>query len=245
MAAGSYVLRRTYVDGDILAASDYVADNQQHIDNQDPQHTDDYSLNVTQMRTFTDTGNVNSESLATTLAGEVERLRYQIKHIKDTINGSTITQWYSKSYTVVVPNGTITSAKLANGATFIQYVRATATNVAINNVTATTLVAIAIAMTRTRVRISANVSQLGSSGTPGGYTITFRLVRNTTVIATHVANVSIGGPPGAIDDEVTRAIFFIDAPGTGPFIYSVSAQTNSSALVSVLGDYQLVLEEIA
>ena len=113
---GNYTLRKTYVDGDILAASDYVADHQQHIDNQDPQHTGDYSDNLSQMRTITDHGDVNSESLATTLAGEIERLRYAIKHIKEKLNGSTITQWYSKSYSTAVPNNSVTSAKIADGA---------------------------------------------------------------------------------------------------------------------------------
>ncbi len=116
MSTGNYTLRKTYVDGDILSATDYIADHQQHIDNQNPLATGAYSDSVTQMRTFTDTGNVNSESLASTLAGEIERLRFAIKHIKETLYGSAITQWYSKSYSVVVPDGTVTNVKIADGA---------------------------------------------------------------------------------------------------------------------------------
>ena len=127
---GNYTLRRTYVDGDILSASDYMLDHQQHIDNQDPQHTDDYSSSVTTMRSNTDHGDVNTESLATTLAGEIERLRYAIKHIKEKLNGSSIAQWYAKSYSLVVGNGTITTAKLADGATFLQYFRAATASIA-------------------------------------------------------------------------------------------------------------------
>jgi hypothetical protein len=244
MAAGSYILRKTYVDGDILAASDYIADHQQHIDNQDPQHTDDYSLNIAQMRTYTDPGDVGSESLATTLAGEIERLRYAVKHIKEKLSGSTITQWYSKSYSVALSNGSVTTAKLADGATFVQYLRAVSSNVAINNVSDTVLVSQAITMTRTRVRIGACVSQLGASGVAGTYQITFKLKRGTVVVATQVAQVPVTTAAGG-EAEATRAFFVVDAPGTGTFTYSVTAISNSGSLISTVGDYQLSLEEVA
>ena len=43
---------------------------------------DDYSTNATQMRLTTDPGESGTESLATSLAGELERIRYAIKEIK-------------------------------------------------------------------------------------------------------------------------------------------------------------------
>lgn len=49
---------------------------------------DDYSIDVTQMQTRTDPGEVGSESLATTLAGEIARIRQMLKEI------SGKNQWY-------------------------------------------------------------------------------------------------------------------------------------------------------
>lgn len=57
--------------GTILTAAIYNADHQNHIDNQTPQQTDDYSVDLTQSRAQT-----KPDTLATSLAGELERLRY-------------------------------------------------------------------------------------------------------------------------------------------------------------------------
>lgn len=78
----------TRATGTILTATIYNGDHQNHIDNGIPAQLDDYSGNVPQMQTATDPGEVGSESLATSMAGEFERLRYAIKDIKGT------TQWY-------------------------------------------------------------------------------------------------------------------------------------------------------
>lgn len=56
-----------------------------------PLQLDDYSVNVTQMQTATDPGGVGSESLATSLAGEIERLRFVLKQLGQ---GA---QWYSSA----------------------------------------------------------------------------------------------------------------------------------------------------
>ncbi len=88
MPAGSYTIT-TRSTGEVLTAAKYNADHQNHIDNFDPAHMDDYSVNLTTMRTATSPGDVGTESLATSLAGELERLRYAIKQAK----GSP-TYWY-------------------------------------------------------------------------------------------------------------------------------------------------------
>lgn len=54
-----------------------------------PSKVDDYSTNATQMQTTTDPGDVGTESLPTSLQGEIERLRFKIKQI---VGGA---QWYS------------------------------------------------------------------------------------------------------------------------------------------------------
>ena len=80
--------------GTVLTATIYNADHQNHVDNQTPQGTDDYSANASQMQSTADPGEVGSESLATSTAGELERLRFAIQEIK-TFLGATAAQWYA------------------------------------------------------------------------------------------------------------------------------------------------------
>lgn len=83
----------TRANGLTLTAAIYNADHENHITNAVPAMHDDYSTNAAEMQTTTDPGEVGSESLATTLAGELERLRYAILDIKQKLDGS-IAQWY-------------------------------------------------------------------------------------------------------------------------------------------------------
>jgi len=78
----------TRANGTVLTATIYNGDHQNHIDNGVPLQLDDYSVNVVQMQTVTDPGGVGTESLATSMAGEFERLRFVLKQIKGT------SQWY-------------------------------------------------------------------------------------------------------------------------------------------------------
>jgi len=71
----------TRATGLTLTASIYNADHQNHIDNHIPAQMDDQSSSVAQMQSNTDPGEVGSESQATTLAGELERLRFMLKDI--------------------------------------------------------------------------------------------------------------------------------------------------------------------
>ena len=54
---------------------------------------DDYSTNVAQMKTVTDPYPAAAESLATSLAGEIERLRYQVDQMRERFNPAG-SQWY-------------------------------------------------------------------------------------------------------------------------------------------------------
>jgi len=78
----------TRAAGSVLTAAIYNADHQNHIDNGVPLQLDDYSSTVAQMQSTVDPGEVGTESQATTLAGELERLRARIKSI------SGLDQWY-------------------------------------------------------------------------------------------------------------------------------------------------------
>ncbi len=79
--------------GTTLTASIYNADHQNHITNGIPSQLDDYSTSVAEMQTNTDPGELGSESQAGSLAGELERLRFAIKEIKQVLD-SNITMWY-------------------------------------------------------------------------------------------------------------------------------------------------------
>ncbi len=78
----------TRATGTILTALIYNTDHQNHIDHNVPVDVDDYSVNAAQMQAVTSPGTVGSESLATTLAGELERLRFMLK----LLHGQS--QWY-------------------------------------------------------------------------------------------------------------------------------------------------------
>ena len=78
----------TRASGLTLTAAIYNTDHQNHINNSVPLQFDDYSVSVAEMQTTTDPGEVGSESQATTLAGELARLRAIINEMKGTA------QWY-------------------------------------------------------------------------------------------------------------------------------------------------------
>lgn len=90
---GLYSLVYTESAGNTILASRRNAEHQNHIDKMEPQYMDDYSANVTTMRTTEDPGESGSESLATTLQGELTRLRHAVLEVKQTLD-SGITYWY-------------------------------------------------------------------------------------------------------------------------------------------------------
>ena len=91
------------VTGEQITAAKYMADHQVHADSQTPQLTEDYSASVAQMQSATDPGELGTESQATTLAGELERLRFAIGDAKGT------TQWYeTPSLSLAAVNTTLT-----------------------------------------------------------------------------------------------------------------------------------------
>lgn len=74
--------------GEILTASKYNADNQLPVTNGTPAGLDDASVDNAAMQATTDPGEVGSESRATSLEGELQRLRFILAEITGR------TQWY-------------------------------------------------------------------------------------------------------------------------------------------------------
>lgn len=108
----------TRASGIVLTAAIYNADHENHITNGVPLQLDDYSSDATEMRVTTDPGESGTESLATTLGGELARLRFTIKEMKKWLNGGVdVAQWYttaSGSVSGTVADSSITMAKLAD-----------------------------------------------------------------------------------------------------------------------------------
>jgi len=78
----------TRATGLVLTAAIYNSDHQNHIDNHIPAQMDDYSTDDATMQTQTDPYPASSTDRPTTLAGELERIRYVLNEI----TGNTY--WY-------------------------------------------------------------------------------------------------------------------------------------------------------
>jgi len=72
---------KTWVATEDVTYSDLNAEFNNILQNLLPAMVDDYSTNVSQMQVMTDPGEVGTESLATTLAGEIARLRFSLKSV--------------------------------------------------------------------------------------------------------------------------------------------------------------------
>lgn len=108
MSSGLYS-HTTRATGTILTAAIYNADHQNHITNDNPSMQGAYSDNVAQMQTQTDPGEVGSESLAGSAAGEWERVRFAIAEIKGT------TYWYTTAATNLGGAGTELNPQVFGG----------------------------------------------------------------------------------------------------------------------------------
>lgn len=100
---GNYTIT-TRASGTILTAGIYNADHQNHVDNNTPQGVGGYSSNQAQMQTQTDPGGVGSESLATSVAGELERMRFILARLGQS------TFWYSAQPVLADSFTTVASA---------------------------------------------------------------------------------------------------------------------------------------
>lgn len=93
--AGSLQPRiKTWVAGEDVTAVDLNAEFDNTLEAMQPSLIDDFSASTTQMRQQTDPGEVGSENPATTLGGEIERLRYELTQIK-----GGVSYWYEAAPT--------------------------------------------------------------------------------------------------------------------------------------------------
>jgi hypothetical protein len=116
---------KTWVANEVLKSSDLNAEFDNVINNFTPTGMDDISQNVSAMQTSVDPGGIGTESLATNLAGEIQRLRYAIKRL---VKRDGSKQWYeapplitssdiatSGVATANIAPGAVTTTELADG----------------------------------------------------------------------------------------------------------------------------------
>lgn len=84
---------KTWINGEILTHTDLNAEFNQIYNNLTPAGVDDMSANAAAMQANTDPFPASSESLPTSAAGEIERIRYQLK------TQFGLTQWYHDTTT--------------------------------------------------------------------------------------------------------------------------------------------------
>lgn len=110
---GNYSLVYTESAGNTILASRRNAEHQNHINKMEPQYMDDYSSDATEMRATEDPGENGTESLATSLQGELTRLRFAILETKQAIDAG-LTYWYeTPSASLVTGPGSSTDNAVA------------------------------------------------------------------------------------------------------------------------------------
>lgn len=88
-----YAMTYTPSAGNTILADHINTSNNEHINNNIPESIDDYSTNATEMQATTDPYPASSENLATTLAGELQGLRYDLLQWKLKYQAG-ISKWY-------------------------------------------------------------------------------------------------------------------------------------------------------
>lgn len=122
---------KTWVSGEILTAADLNAEFDNILTNMAPAGIEDASANVGAMQATTSPGGVGTESLATNLLGEIQRIRFKIKQIIGQA------QWYSTPVGSLSTNGILTASinDLAVTTAKIDALAVTAAKIASNAVT--------------------------------------------------------------------------------------------------------------
>jgi hypothetical protein len=101
MAVGGLYTIATRAPGTIITGLIYNADHQAHVDGRTAEFMSGYSQALGQMQIITDPFPASVESLASSLGGEFERLRFVIADIKKQMNGGIApAHWYDPQIAV-------------------------------------------------------------------------------------------------------------------------------------------------
>jgi len=225
--SGNYSRIKTWGTSDTVLASDLNAEFDNVLSNFNPEMLAGYSQNQAQMQTATAPGSVGSESLATSLSGELERLRFQIA----AITGNTY--WYqTPSVSISQINSLIGAVAFGNKINSGRTVGTTGSAqpmflVAANTTNSVTLKATATAFSYaingTTYTISADTTLTGLTVAPSSQNTA--TVNDLTLAAAGTASSTLVGENGT---QIT-----VSGMGT-----SVSAQIgNIAAFKTTAGEY--------
>jgi hypothetical protein len=107
--AGLYPIA-TRAPGTLITALIYNTDHQAHVDGRAAALMQSYGTTRAQMNLTEDPYPSNVESLPTTLAGEIARLRFVIAELKASVNGGVALNWYD---TIAAPGFETIGARVA------------------------------------------------------------------------------------------------------------------------------------
>lgn len=261
---------KTWIDGEVLSAGDLNAEFDNILNNSIPDSIEDASANVAAMQTVVSPGDVGTESLATNLTGELQRIRYMLKSF------SGKAQWY------VPPDGTIgnytdgsvSTAKLADGAV-------TTVKIADGNVTQAKRVALGqqissfvsntfVGATFTDAGLSVSITTTGRPvflslrakdatfydigsfigiedlDTSGGYVEGFiKFVRGSTDVAIHGMQSWADGVSFNEKLRVPPTSFtHIDTPAAGTYTYKIQVRAGTAGDMVSVRDVALIAFEL-
>ena len=231
--AWPYSQIKTAVTGDILTATDYNNEHQNHITNNDPSAINDDSPTVAQMKVTVDPGESGTESLATTLQGEIERLRFAIVDLKGT------SFWYqtpTKTLAQMLPlsGGTVTGTITMSSATIAM--QANKITGLANGTAATDAAAFGQIYYGFQAPVQATTAT-GASGTSSTFTNTALAATMTMTNSAHRIKITATFS-GAADTASNNALFTIkrdstNIGGTSGFVVLNSSTTTTITPVSI------------
>lgn len=243
---------KTWVSNEVLTASDLNGEFNNLLNNTIPASIEDYSADVSTMQSTTDPGGVGTESLATTLAGEIQRLRYKIKQL---MNGA---QWYSAPVGSLSTGGISTAAIAALAVTRakMEAVGQQLSSSASSNVTSTSyadVTNLTITITSTGRPIFLALVSDGAagqitidSGTTISVTASLKFVRDSTDVGFGVMAYS-GGTSGANSFSVrfpASSFYHIDVVAAGTYVYKLQAKVSSGSTSINFSNVKLIAYEL-
>lgn len=204
---------KTWVTGEVLTASDLNSEFNNILNNMDCTKIDDNSADVATMQSTVDPGESGSESLATNLKGEIERLRFIIKEI----TGKTY--WYQ------TPAAGLDelAVNYSLGAETVVSTTATTETTIVTGAAITTLgrpVLIRLTTSDTAFATWMGLS-LGSAATTAGVNLT--LYRGATLVYATIWEVG-GSSSASLAITAPVDFSFIDIPAAGTYTYTLKAQ---------------------
>lgn len=252
---------KTWVSNEVLTASDLNAEFNNLLNNTIPASIEDYSADVATMQSTADPGGSGTESLATTLAGEITRLRYKIKQL---MNG---TYWYSTPVGSLSTGGISTAALATNSVTTIKITDANVTRAKLEAVgqqlssssgsfttsstSATDVTNLSISLTTTGrpfvLELVATASatdtsyvRIGANSAQSVYEATVYVTdAANTVIARHVFGTNVVG--GASDEGMIKipasSFRWVFTTGAATYNYKIRASV-------FLGDLYIGIEDV-